>query len=154
MNFTVIGATGFIGRAMVSWLSEQGHAVLAPGRGDELLFSRPLGHVIYAAGVTADFRSRPFDTLRAHTTLLADILERASFDSLLYLSSARMYRHSEHTGEDAAVLLRSSDPEDFYDLTKMTAESLCLASRRANTRIARLTNVVGLTSGRTIFCTA
>ena len=143
MNFTIIGASGFIGRAMTLWLCEQGHSVFTPGRGDEMLFTRPLGHLIYAAGVTADFRSRPFDTLRAHTTLVADILERASFDSLLYLSSARIYRHSEHTAEDAPVLLRSSDPEDLYDLTKMTAESMCATSRRDNARIARLTNVVG-----------
>lgn len=143
MNFTLIGASGFIGGALAGHLRDQGHEVFAPVRGALDLYNRPLGHVIYAAGVTADFRSRPFDTLRAHTTLLAELLERADFSSLLYLSSARVYRHAEHGGEAAAICLRSEDPEDLYDLTKLTGEALCHASGHAHVRVARLTNVVG-----------
>lgn len=143
MNFTIIGASGFIGSALVLSLRASDQNVFAPKRGDRKIFTDPLGHVIYAAGITADFRSRPFDTLRANTNLLAELLERASFESLLYLSSARIYRHAEHTGEDAAIYLRSKDSEDLYDLTKLTAEAICYASKRKSVRVVRLTNVVG-----------
>jgi nucleoside-diphosphate-sugar epimerase len=143
LNFTIIGASGFIGSALAARLQVLGQNVFAPQRGDAKMFASPLGHVIYAAGITADFRSRPFDTLRANTSLLAELLERANFESLLYLSSARIYRHAEHSREDAAICLRSKDPEDLYDLTKLTAEAICYSSNRKSVRIVRLTNVVG-----------
>jgi nucleoside-diphosphate-sugar epimerase len=144
MSFTVIGASGFIGSALSARLRAAGEAVFEPARGAVELFTQPLGHVVYAAGVTADFRERPFDTLRANTGLLADVLERARFDSLVYLSSARVYRHSEVTSEAAAITLRPRDPEDLYDLTKLTGEALCHASGRSRVRVVRLSNVVGL----------
>jgi nucleoside-diphosphate-sugar epimerase len=143
VKFTVIGASGFIGAALSARLRSDGREVSCPARGAVELFTRPLGHVVYAAGVTSDFRSRPFDTLRANTTLLAKVLERSDFDSLLYLSSARIYRHAESSREEAAIHVRPTDPEDLYDLTKLTAESLCHASGRCGARIVRLTNVVG-----------
>ena len=143
MKFTVVGASGFIGGALSAKLRDLGHEVFAPVRGENSLFEHSLGHVIHAAGITADFRSRPFDTLRANTTFLADILERGTFDSLLYLSSARVYRHAEHTREDARILLSPEDPEDLYDFTKLTGESLCHAIDRPNVRVVRLSNVVG-----------
>lgn len=143
MTHTVIGASGFIGSALARRLKDGGHTVFEPERGAAELFARPLGQVFYAAGVTADFRERPFDTLRANTGVLADLLERGAFDSLLYLSSARVYRHAAHSGEDAAIALRPGDPEDLYDLTKLTAESLCRVSGRQNVRVVRLSNVVG-----------
>jgi nucleoside-diphosphate-sugar epimerase len=143
VKFTVIGASGFIGSSLTAKLRAEGNSVFAPGRGDPDIFTSSLGHVIYAAGITADFRSRPFDTLRANTNFVAQLLEQANFESLLYLSSARIYRHAEHSGEDAAIFLRSSDPEDLYDLTKLTGEALCHASGRNFVRVVRLTNVVG-----------
>ena len=153
VNFTVIGASGFIGSALVQRLLTDGHEVLQPQRDTDELFNRPLGHVVYAAGVTADFRERPFDTLRANTGLLADVLDRAEFDSLLYLSSARVYRHGAHTREDAAIALQPHDPEDLYDLTKLAAEALCHASRRQPVRVVRLSNVVGADFGSKNFLT-
>lgn len=143
MNFTVIGGKGFVGSAVVARLRADGHDVFVPERDDRPLSKRQLGHVIYAAGVTADFRSRPFDTMRAHVGFLAELLEHAGFDSLLYLSSARIYRHAEKAQEDSPIALRSEDPEDYYDLTKLAGEALCHASGRRNVRVARLANVIG-----------
>ncbi len=143
MNFTVIGASGFIGSNLVKTLRAKGRNVFAPLRDDTAIFTLPLGHVIYAAGVTADFRSRPFDTLRANTNFVAQILEQAKFESFLYLSSARIYRHAEHGGEDAAIFLKSTEPEDLYDLTKLTGEAICHSTGIDSVRVVRLTNVVG-----------
>ncbi|MFN3439390.1 MAG: NAD-dependent epimerase/dehydratase family protein [Acidovorax sp.] len=141
--FTVLGATGYIGSRLVAHLQAQGHTVWAPARGDAEVFTRPLGHVIYCVGLTADFRTRPFDTVDAHVGLLAEVLRRAQFDSLLYLSSTRVYMGAADTHEDAPLAVLPGDPSYLYNLTKLTGESLCHASGRAEVRVARLSNVVG-----------
>lgn len=142
-TFTVLGASGYIGSRLVAHLRAQGHTVWAPARGDAEVFTRPLGHVMYCVGLTADFRTRPFDTVDAHVGLLGQVLQRGQFDSLLYLSSTRVYMGAVDTHEDAALSVRPSDPSYLYNLTKLTGESLCHASGRAGVRVARLSNVVG-----------
>jgi nucleoside-diphosphate-sugar epimerase len=141
--FTVLGSSGYIGSRLVAHLQAQGHAVWAPARGDAEVFSRPLGHVIYCVGLTADFRSRPFDTVDAHVGLLAEVLRHARFESLLYLSSTRVYMGAASTHEDAALSVMPGDPTYLYNLSKLTGESLCHASGRPGVRVARLSNVVG-----------
>ena len=143
MKFTVFGATGFIGAALVDSLRKIGNEVLTPTRGAIGVQRKRLGHVIYAAGVTADFRERPFDTLEANTSLVAKILRDADFESFLYLSSARVYRRGSSSSESSGITLSPEDPEDFYDFTKLTAEAICHSSRRSKVRVVRLTNVVG-----------
>lgn len=143
MKFTVLGASGVIGRRATAHLRATGHDVETPPRGDATLFSRPLGHVIYAIGLTADFRCRPFDTVEAHVCLLHDVLQRASFESLLYLSSTRVYARADNGREDAVLPVQPQDPSDLYNLSKLLGESLCLSCGRANVRVARLSNVVG-----------
>jgi nucleoside-diphosphate-sugar epimerase len=145
MKFTVIGSNGFIGSALSIKMRAEGYSVFTPSRGDDKIFSIPLNHVIYAAGVTSNFRLNPFNTLQANTSYLAEILEKSCFDSLLYLSSSRIYRHAESTQEDAAIFLKSYDPEDLYDLTKLTAEALCYAREDLNhkVKVVRLSNVIG-----------
>lgn len=143
MRFTVFGATGFIGTALVDALRLSGHEVLAPPRDSAGVPAMPLGHVIYAAGVTADFRERPFDTLEANTCVVADILRNADFETFLYLSSARVYRRGRSSAESSGITLSPEDPEDLYDFTKLAAEAICHASGRNGVRVVRLTNVVG-----------
>ena len=141
--FTVLGASGYIGSRLVSHLRAQGHTVWAPSRGDTQVFMRPLGHVLYCVGLTADFRSRPFDTVDAHVGLLAEVLRRAQFESLLYLSSTRVYVGASRTAEDAPLTVFPGDPSYLYNLSKLMGESLCHASGRGGVRVARLSNVVG-----------
>ena len=142
-SFTVLGASGYIGSRLAARLQALGHGVGTPGRNASELFSRPLGHVVYCIGLTADFRTRPFDTVDAHVSLLADVLRRAQFESLLYLSSTRVYMGAAATHEDAPLTVWPSDPSYLYNLSKLTGESLCHASGRAGVRVARLSNVVG-----------
>lgn len=142
-TFTVLGATGYIGSRLVAHLQAAGHTVWAPTRGDAEVFTRPLGHVIYCVGLTADFRTRPFDTVDAHVGLLAEVLRRAQFESLLYLSSTRVYIGAASTHEDAPLSVLPGDPSYLYNLTKLTGESLCHACGRPGVRVARLSNVVG-----------
>lgn len=138
MRCTVLGASGFIGSHLAARLRAQGAECFTPARGDPAVFQRDLGHIFYCIGMTADFRTRPFETVRAHVCVLADVLERARFDSLLYLSSTRLYAGRPETGEEAPV-----DAADVYNASKAAGEALCLASGRDTVRIARLSNVVG-----------
>lgn len=142
--FTVIGAGGFVGRRMVEYLRNRGYHVRAPGRQESSqYFSQPLGHIIYCAGLTADFQQRPFDTVEAHVTLLAQLLQRAQFDSLVYLSSTRLYDNlgAIDAHESLALHLDPQQPRHLYDLSKALGESLCLTAGQGRARIARLSCV-------------
>lgn len=140
--FTVLGASGFIGSHLARWLEAQSMPASAPAR-DEALAGRPLGHVIYCIGLTADFRERPFDTVRAHVSHLLGILEKADFESLLYLSTTRVYAGLNDSREDSVLRVNPGRPDDLYNISKIMGESLCLSSKRQNVRVVRLSNVYG-----------
>ena len=139
---TVLGSSGFIGSALVKRLAETKVEYLAPGR-DETLTSRQLGDIIYCVGLTADFRSRPFETVEAHVCHLARVLRDCEFDSLVYLSSARVYRRQNTpASEEDSLQVSTSDQEDLYNISKIMGESLALASTK-KIRVVRLSNVYG-----------
>lgn len=140
--WTIIGSRGLIGTHLTEYLTMQGYEVKLWHRGSFNLFEGKLGHVIYSAGLTADFRQRPFDTVDAHVTLPAKLLQRASFDSFLYLSSTRVYAHASSGDEECPLPHRSQDPSDLYNLSKLMGESLCLQNSNPHVRIARLSNVI------------
>lgn len=144
-HFTVLGATGTIGAALTLHLRMQGHQVDAPGREDARLFTRDLGHALYCIGVTADFRTRPLETVEAHVCLLRKLLAGAQFESLTYLSSTRVFGGGtgDAVNEDTPLSVNSNDPSDLYNLSKLMGESLCLHGGRAKVRAVRLSNVVG-----------
>ncbi|WAH37699.1 NAD-dependent epimerase/dehydratase family protein [Alicyclobacillus dauci] len=137
----MIGGRGFVGSAIVHELINRGDNVWVPSRDDHSIFSQPLGDVIYAAGVTSDFRSRVLETGEAHICLLKTILEKATFRSLIYLSSTRVYGDGE-SYEEAPIQVNPLSLEHVYNLTKLTGEALCLHSGRP-TKIVRLSNVIG-----------
>ena len=143
-TFSVLGADGFIGRALCRHLRHEGAEVHAFCRTDTDYFSRPLGHAIYCIGLTADFQSRPFDTVEAHVTLFARLLQDAAFDSLTYLSSTRLYDSGNGIGsEEESLTLSPHNPRHLYDFSKGLGEVLCLTAGRGNVRAARLSCVYG-----------
>ncbi len=144
-RFTVFGASGFIGRHLVAALKDAGHDVATPARGDAIAQGHDYGHVIYAIGLTGDFRQRPHDVVQAHVGLASDILQQAQISSFLYLSSTRVYR-----GLDAGAIAQEDMPlplspslDSTYDYSKLLGEALCLADARKTVRVARLSNVYG-----------
>lgn len=137
--YTIVGARGFVGKHLVKHLMAKGSTPFTPARDNTGLFSRPLGHVIYCAGLTSDFLERPFDTVEAHVSLVAKMLKEAVFQSLTYLSSTRLYDSADGSGSEGATLhLDPNEPRHLYDLSKALGESLCINAGRANVRTARL----------------
>ena len=126
-SFTILGAGGFIGAALVTWLESQGRTVHAITRGSLqalLAARRPAGHVIDCIGLTGDFRVRPLDTAEAHVGLVARCLANLQFSSFLLLSSTRVYARADTAQEDVAISLLSADPSDVFNLTKLAGEAL------------------------------
>lgn len=142
MTYTVIGGGGLIGSAVCAALEAEGLPFQRVTRQNPAK-SNHLGHVIYAAGVTGDFMARRRDTLHTHVELLASILSRDDFDSLTYLSSTRIYKRNETTGEDNAILVRPELSDDFYGISKLMGESLCLSITCKPVKVIRLSNVIG-----------
>jgi nucleoside-diphosphate-sugar epimerase len=154
MTATIFGAGGFVGCHLARHLSDKGYAVRAVCRGDETWRGADLGHVFYCIGLTADFRSRPFETIDAHVSVLADVLRAARFTSFVYLSSTRVYARSESTDEASALIVAPQDADDLYNISKLMGEAACLGSALANVRVARLSNVFGADIGSSNFLTS
>lgn len=145
---TVFGGTGFLGRHVAAALAAQGAHVWCPTRAELAAghhAMRPLGHVVYAIGLTGDFRSRPVDTVEANARLLGALLHETRWTSFLALSSTRVYGADPGTGpwrEDMALNVRPT-ADALYDLSKLTGEALVLGHPAATARVARLSNVFG-----------
>jgi len=156
MKYTIMGAGGYIGSKLKTALEERGDRVLSPARGEELQLAsgaEDLGHVIYAIGLTGDFRSRFFDTVEAHVTLLAHVLKHARFSSFLYLSSTRAYQdcNLDHAQSEEDFVLVKPSADGIYNISKLLGESICLAQSNTAVRIARLSNVYSRDMDRTSF---
>lgn len=141
--FTVVGAGGFVGARLCATLRTRGAQVWAPARHEPWSRARPLGHVVYCAGLTADYLARPFDTVEAHVSLLAQVLQQGQWDSLVYLSSTRLYDGlgGGLAQEDAVLPMDPANPRHLYDLSKGLGESLCQITGQGRARVARLSCV-------------
>ena len=145
MNATLIGGNGFVGRHLQARLLRDGWNCWVPQRDDPALCQRDLGHVFYCAGLTADYAQRPFDTVEAHASLLNRVLRDARYESLVYLSSTRLYDSlgDIEASEDLPLQLTPDNPRHLYDLSKALGESLCRVAGGGRARVARLSCVWG-----------
>ncbi len=147
--YTVFGGRGFIGSEIVKQLNLLGHNVFVPERDDESIYHKDLGTVIYCAG-HGDCKNAPFVVLEANVTLLSSLLQRASFERLLYMSSTRVYMNQEASFESADLTVCVDDNRRLFNLAKLTAEEMCLKSGRS-TCIVRPSNVYGLALNSPLF---
>lgn len=142
-HFTIFGARGYIGEALVQHLRKQGHQVQAITRDNWPEKGSQLGHVVYAAGMAANYRQNLTGTLQSQTILPTKLIEEMDFSSFLYLSSTRLYGGASSTEEDAKLQVCPQNAEDIYNLTKATSECYLLAQDNPKIRVARLSNVYG-----------
>jgi nucleoside-diphosphate-sugar epimerase len=143
-HYSVLGADGFVGSSLVRHLQDRGHSCDAVHRNDRV--PKRFGHLIFCIGVSSDFRTRPFDTMEAHVSVLAQLLRGNCFESFTYLSSTRVYLGvtvGEAAREDMPLTINPSDPNDLYNASKLAGESLCLAINNPVIRVVRLSNVYG-----------
>jgi len=141
MRFTILGSKGFIGSDLTNYLKTKNCEVSTPDISE--IGSENLGHVIYCIGITSDFRERPYDTINSHVSILNDFLKSRNFESFLYLSSTRVYMNASSTKEENSLSVNPNNFTEIYNISKIMGESICLASKKANIRIARLSNVIG-----------
>jgi nucleoside-diphosphate-sugar epimerase len=139
---TVLGAEGFVGAALVARLRALGWKCWTPSRSDAWPNrSAPLGHIFFCAGLTADYLSRPGDTVEAHAGLLSRVLASEQWESLIYLSSTRLYDKQPSmrgTSEDGGFVLNPNSTRHLYDLSKLLGENLCTVMGQGRARVARL----------------
>ena len=146
--YTILGASGFIGSHLRRHLEATGQEVHAPrlgrnGGGIDIGENNgDLGHVIYCIGLTADYLADPIATVEAHVSILAEVLRHGRFQSLVYLSSTRLYDSGGPVGHEADDLqLNPRNRRHLYDLSKAAGESLCLSLANPAVRVARLSCV-------------
>jgi nucleoside-diphosphate-sugar epimerase len=156
LRFTVFGGQGFIGQRLVVHLRANGHDVRAPQKGMEssaIEAGECCGHVIYAIGMTGDFRQRPYDTIEAEVAKHANLIRSARFQSWLYLSSTRLYSGLDENALASEDLPLSVFPsqDSLYNLSKLLSEAVCLGNQNPTVRVARLSNVYGKGQKNTTF---
>ena len=121
-----------------------GEEVWVPERRDPHIFTKYLGRVYYCAGLTADYLQRPADTVDAHVSLLTRVLQQSDYESLVYLSSTRVYDGNSYisgANENSSFTISPLVPRHLYDLTKLTGESLCISLGKGKAKVARLSCV-------------
>jgi nucleoside-diphosphate-sugar epimerase len=143
VKFTILGASGFIGTELVSYLKQRNHDCYIPKRNAVFSPNENLGHIIYCIGLTSDFRTRLFDTVDAHVCRLLEVMKTACFESFLYLSSTRVYSGSKLSNEKDPLKVNPNHLDYLYNISKLMGESVCLSIGNKKIRVARLSNVVG-----------
>jgi nucleoside-diphosphate-sugar epimerase len=148
---TVFGPDGFIGSNLTRRFRSMGLAVQSISRGQQYKTGSNLGHVVYCAGLTSDFRHKVLDTIDAHACNVHKIFKTAAFQSFTYLSSTKVYAGASSTLEGEKVTLCPERLSDLYSLSKLMGEAICYTSGHPNVKVARLSNIVGLRSDTDIF---
>ncbi|WP_351019035.1 NAD-dependent epimerase/dehydratase family protein [Shewanella sp. AC91-MNA-CIBAN-0169] len=150
--YTVFGGKGFIGTEVVRQLRVSGVEVSVPEKEDKGIFERNLGTVIYCVG-HGNCKKNPFKVLNANVFLLNSLLEKANFEKLIYISSTRVYMNQTCSAESSDLIISANDERRLFNLTKLTAEEMCLKSG-LNTCIVRPSNVYGVALNSPLFLPA
>lgn len=141
MKFTVIGAGGFIGNELYNFLKAKSCEVNKVLRNEVLPKNSCLGVVVYCAGY-GDCKNDPSNVIDANLNFLKEITNNYSYKRLIYISSTRVYLGSDVSNEFSDLKILNSDNRKLFNLSKLSAEEICLKSSKDNV-ILRLSNVYG-----------
>jgi len=136
-RWTVVGARGWIGAALVASLQRAGASVSARSHGDAP--AGVAGHVVWCSGVAHGADGAPRPSFRAHVIAIEGWLDAPEIASFTYLSSTRLYDLCDSTNEDTDLILRH---DAIYAMTKAAGEALVIAAAPGG-RVVRLSNVYG-----------
>lgn len=150
MMFTVLGATGFVGKSLVKHLLNIGMEVYTPDIRNEDISKKHLGHVIYAIG-ELDSKKNSSNVVESHVCYLNKLLNDSNFESLLYCSATRIYSGLNTAHEDNSLILDPMNINNLYPISKIMGESICLALDNPKIRIARLSNISGFNHTSNLF---
>lgn len=90
-------------------------------------------------------------TIDAHVCILNNILKNCNFDSLLYISSGRIYYNVNSTLEENSFSINPNIKNDLYDISKLQGESLCMSLNNSQIKIIRPSNVIGTSAPPNLF---
>lgn len=147
--YTIFGSSGFIGSEFIKHLSSTDNSIYTPKKNDLNIYKKPLGTVIYCAGY-GDCKSDPFNVIDANTFLVKEILQSASFDKFVYISSTRVYMNQDISSEDSNLTVSYDDNRKLFNLSKLITEELCLNSKK-NCLVIRPSNIYGLALNSKLF---
>lgn len=138
-QYTIIGGQGFLGSELASQLEK--YSPVVPPKNDESIFNKNLGTVFYCAG-HGDCNNNPFKVYDSNLNYLSKLLQNADFEKLVYVSSTRVYMDQNSSQETGDICVLKNDPRRLFNLTKLTAEELCLKSQKSVV-IVRPSNIYG-----------
>tara|TARA_B100000579_G_scaffold62654_1_gene45908 strand:+ start:2231 stop:3046 length:816 start_codon:yes stop_codon:yes gene_type:complete len=140
--YTIFGSTGFIGKEIIKFLKKKNIKIYIPKR-NQIKFNKNLGNIIYCVG-SDNWKENIKDGFYSNLGHLQKILFNSKYKSFLFLSSSRVYIHqNSKTSEEEYIKIKSDDLNDFYNLLKLTSESLCLSLNNNKIKVIRLSNVLG-----------
>jgi len=140
---TLIGSAGLVGRSLLARLRADGWDVCDATHDPLSCCDHHLGHVFYCPAPVPDARQRPHDMLQSQVSLLGLLLQHGQYDSLIYLSSTRLYDGAlaDTACEDAALALDPAQPRHLQDLSLALGEALCRQAASGRARVARMSCV-------------
>ena len=141
-QYTVIGASGFLGRSVVTEIEARKLSVLRWARGTVIPKASNLGVIIYCAGRAGNFLDDPYDTVDGHVGLLSSLLSGYKYERLIYVSSTRVYRNAGYTNEDSPIVIRPAEKESLYDIVKLLGENLTISNTSGRGVVARVSTIL------------
>lgn len=144
----VIGGRGFIGSQIVSDLESSGCDVDIPERGDVSFFQTSYDAIVYAAGYGVC--TKPIDVIEANVNFFNEVLFKANYEHLIYISSTRLYMATPNTNEDIDLHVPQKDERKLFNLSKLVSEEVARLSGK-NVTVIRPSNVYGTALNSNLF---
>jgi nucleoside-diphosphate-sugar epimerase len=137
---TVIGAAEFVGRSLLARLRSDGWDACDATNDPLSVCDQPLGHVFYCPAVAIESQQRQHEMLQSRVSLLGLLLQHGQYESLVYLSSTRLYDGvlADTASEDTPLALDPAHPRHLHGLSLALGEALCRHATSGRARVARL----------------